>query len=188
MSTLLQKVSLYSKLTTPGSWCYLAQNHIKVLHSAFTPLQQLSLKILYSPKMSTKMLNYLSNKMWANSSFIVRFIKLWACFLLGKNIKVCFKDTITLTSSCIMVYSFKNLTCSSLPPQRLSAINQGRKYPASQLPWKMSGLQRAGLGEWDSKPTEDLLLKSTSGLCIPLSTPPQADQRKRTETQVQRLL
>lgn len=109
---------------------------------------------LYSPKMSTKMLNYLSNKMWANSSFIVHFIKLWACILLGKNIKVCFKDTITLTSSCVMVYSFKNLTCCSLPPQRLSAINQGRNYPATQLPSKSSGLRRAGLGEWDSKPID----------------------------------
>lgn len=47
---------------------------------------------------------------------------------------------------------FKKLTCSFLSPQRLSAINQGRKYPARQLPSKMCGLLRASLGERGSKP------------------------------------
>jgi hypothetical protein len=44
------------------------------------------------------------------------------------------------------VLLFKILTRSSLPPQRLSAINQGRKYSAKELPAKL-----CGLGEWDSK-------------------------------------
>lgn len=44
----------------------------------------------------------------------------------------------------------KKLTYSSLPPQRLSAINQSRKYSARQLPSKIYGHQKASLGGYNS--------------------------------------